>query len=181
MSTWQERDLDRRARLADRVDLSGIAAALRPVRKPDAPAAHPMKRSPMPARRTPMPRGGPLPHRRETARRQAIEPATTRRATVSNVVPSSIRAALWQRCGGRCEAMLPGCFGLAEHPHHRRLKSHGVDHSAGNLLAVCHRCHDVIHAHPEYSYAHRLMLRTGDDGPAHTGCPTTCITTHERP
>ncbi len=73
-----------------------------------------------------------------------------------SVVPAEVREALWRRCGGACEVRAIGCWGHAEHPHHRRLKAQGVDHSLANLLAVCAACHRFVHANVAESQAHRL-------------------------
>jgi hypothetical protein len=38
------------------------------------------------------------------------------------------------------------CRRPPEHVHHVRYRSHGVDHGMDNLVTLCCRCHDEIHA-----------------------------------
>jgi hypothetical protein len=78
-------------------------------------------------------------------------------------VPSSVRATVHRRSGGRCE--IEGCQRQAQHIHHRKMRSQGGENVATNLLHVCHRCHDNIHANPEASYRAGHLVKSW--APAH--------------
>jgi len=65
-------------------------------------------------------------------------------------IPAATRRAVKRRSEGSCEVC--GCGG-ADHMHHRKLRSQGVDHSPANLLHVHFGCHKEIHGNPERSYA----------------------------
>ena len=90
-----------------------------------------MKRSPMPARRTPMPRGSAL-------RRLSV---IRRRKLHHDPVWSAVRAVLWTRSGGRCEACGLHLDPATWQGHHRKLRARGGHHSATNALALCPACH----------------------------------------
>jgi hypothetical protein len=57
---------------------------------------------------------------------------------------------LRQRCGGRCEYMIPlaniRCSREAADPHHIKLRSRGRDDRLSNLLAVCRYHHGILDA-----------------------------------
>lgn len=65
------------------------------------------------------------------------------------------------RSGGSCEARVACRRSIAVHMHHRRRASR-VD-SRANLLHVCLKCHDWIHANPERSYELGLLVHSWDD------------------
>jgi hypothetical protein len=74
---------------------------------------------------------------------------TPRSVAVKNTqhrVPPMIRAMILERARVRCELhggqLVPGGYD----PHHRKQRSTGGHDEAFNLLAVCRRCHDMIHA-----------------------------------
>lgn len=93
---------------------------------------------------------------------RAKKPKQIRR-TRGNTVPQPALKALERRSGGACEALTDACWGPPEHPHHRRAKGpHGPDHSLPNLLAVCSACHRFLHARPDWSRRHGLILGAGD-------------------
>lgn len=74
-------------------------------------------------------------------------------------VSRSTREAVLNRANGRCEARVsPRCVGVPEHIHHRKLRRFG-DHTAVNLLAVCHACHIIIHSRPIRAYHSGMMVR----------------------
>lgn len=100
------------------------------------------------------------PHLKPEPRKKA--PKRLRRSH-GNTVPPDTLTALQRRSGGLCEVRAPGCWGRAEHPHHRRLKAHGVDHSLDGLLAVCVSCHSHVHHHVAESYARGWLVRTEAD------------------
>ena len=63
-----------------------------------------------------------------------------------------------------CEVMIPGvCGGLAEHWHHRQLRSQGGEHVVVNGIGICHDCHDYIHGHPSESYDNGWLVHGWDD------------------
>lgn len=67
-----------------------------------------------------------------------------------------------------CEALIPGvCGGVAEHWHHRQLRSQGGEHVVVNGIGICHDCHDYIHGHPAESYRNGWIVHGWDD-PAKT-------------
>ena len=68
------------------------------------------------------------------------------------------RKVVLKRSDGRCEARLPVCQGWAHHVHHILRRSQGGKHEESNLLSVCTRCHDYIHANPKES-AERNFLK----------------------
>lgn len=77
------------------------------------------------------------------------------------------RRAVHVRSEGRCEARCcDDCTGQFEHAHHRRLTAQGGNDTAENLLAVCHRCHNWIHAHPGEARELGLIVWQFDPAPA---------------
>lgn len=79
--------------------------------------------------------------------------------------PEATRQTVIDRAGGRCEVCRRTDLGPL---HHRRLKGMGGTSVAwsddpSNLLAVCPRCHDHIHANPAESYDRGLIVRRGDE------------------
>jgi hypothetical protein len=63
-----------------------------------------------------------------------------------------IGACWW--CGG----FLPESFAL----HHRKLRKHGGPDSLGNLLALCHGCHNLathaVHLNPQRAYDRGFLV-----------------------
>jgi hypothetical protein len=62
-----------------------------------------------------------------------------------------------------CQARTPECTGRVEHRHHRKLRSQGGDNSDANLLPVCSRCHNWIHANPKLAVERGLIVRSWED------------------
>ena len=60
----------------------------------------------------------------------------------------AVRPLIRQRSQGRCEIGLPGCWGVARDPHHRKLRSRGGTNDPSNILDACGACHDWAHANP---------------------------------
>lgn len=73
------------------------------------------------------------------------------------------RSAVRRRSRGICEVGSEVCTGEAQHFHHRKMRSAGGSHSEGNGLAVCHACHDYIHANPDLSYEHGWLLHSWEN------------------
>lgn len=103
-------------------------------------------------RRTPIGRRTPLRRARGPARArgpgEAPESAATGAVGPIHGMPwEDVRAAIWRRAGGRCEAC--GCpLELATmHGHHRQTRRVGPD-CPGNALALCASCHADAHAAP---------------------------------
>jgi hypothetical protein len=61
-----------------------------------------------------------------------------------------------RRAGGRCERCGRGMF-VFDH-HHRKLRSRGGGDSAANLVAICRRCHNWIHANPRQASVDGWMV-----------------------
>ena len=62
-----------------------------------------------------------------------------------------------------CEVRHPvTCSGAASHVHHRLRRSQGGKDVPENFVAVCVRCHDLIHREPKWAYANGWMVRSWD-------------------
>lgn len=62
-----------------------------------------------------------------------------------------------------CEALIPGvCGGVAEHWHHRQLRSQGGEHVVVNGIGICSDCHTYIHGHPAESYRNGWIVHPYD-------------------
>lgn len=96
-----------------------------------------MKRSPMPTRSSPL----------KAAKRKA-DPVTP-----------EVRAVVADRAGNRCER---GCGAVGEHAHHRQLRR-GGDHTAANLVWLCHSCHSEIHSRPSAMQNSGWLVSQYDD------------------
>jgi hypothetical protein len=69
-------------------------------------------------------------------------------------VDEQSRQAVSNRSSGWCEAGKMGvCRIVAEHVHHKMLRSQGGTDELDNLLHVCTNCHTWIHAHPAKAVA----------------------------
>lgn len=74
--------------------------------------------------------------------------------------------AAYERCHRRlgCEAGIVGvCRRRNEHAHHRQMRSQRGPTVDENLAGVCRPCHDFIHAHPNWSYRHGLLVPSWAD------------------
>lgn len=91
-----------------------------------------------PLKRTPMKRGeakiAPVSKTKKRRREQREGPSM-----------ADLRPILLRRCGGRCERCghVTGNFFEA---HHRQFRSRGGRDEIVNLVALCKRCHDWVHA-----------------------------------
>jgi hypothetical protein len=70
----------------------------------------------------------------------------------------AVRPLLRQRSQGRCEIGLPGCWGVARDPHHRKLRSRGGTNELRNLLDSCPNCHRRAHEEVELATALGLQV-----------------------
>lgn len=70
-------------------------------------------------------------------------PVPARPKRPATAVPKPIRDVVLARANGRCEAC--GGPSLFPHLHHRKLRSHGGQHTPENLIACDWRCHHAIH------------------------------------
>ena len=118
-----------------------------------------MKRSPLPRRRTPLPRGSAL---------RGL--SVIRRARLHHdPVWGAVKATVWTRSLGRCEAC-----GLHLDPstwsaHHRKLRSRGGRDSVANTLALCPEDHVLAPyaVHRDVAAAtHDGYIVSGSDDPA---------------
>ncbi len=81
-------------------------------------------------------------------KRSRINPVSARRRNRDKNYPEA-RRRVYDRCEGVCEAMWhPACNLRCEHVHHIAGRGGPDPHRLSNLLGVCHRCHDHIHANP---------------------------------
>lgn len=74
--------------------------------------------------------------------------------------PEDVKAAVWRRSNGKCEAgasLL--CRGVGSQLHHRQMRSAGGGETEANALNVCSICHRYIHDHPQESYAAGWLVR----------------------
>ncbi len=74
------------------------------------------------------------------------------------------RTAVGKRSGGQCErvrtlrnGMSFRCTNPAVHVHHRVRRSQGGTNDLSNLVHLCHRCHEWVHANPEAAREEGLM------------------------
>jgi hypothetical protein len=116
-----------------------------------------MKRSAL-VRKAPMPRGKVELKRTTPLKRSPFRP-TPKNDYEKDL--DRVRPTLHQRSKGLCEIRLPGCQGIAVHPHHRKLRSRGGSNDLSNLLDVCGNCHDWAHANPELATALGLQVPSG--------------------
>lgn len=71
---------------------------------------------------------------------------------------NELRPAVFARASWHCQAGIsPDCTGSADHAHHVLPRSAGGTDTLGNLLGVCWKCHDRLHAHPEESRRRGLL------------------------
>ena len=116
-----------------------------------------MKRSPMPARTSPLPRTR-LPvvpvQRREVAPSRPRKPSRP----PSDPLERLARQTVTQRSGGVCEAA--GCWEAATDWSHRVARSQGGPWTASNGVHLCAAHHRACHAHPALAVAAGLHLRS---------------------
>ena len=62
------------------------------------------------------------------------------------------------RSRGFCEITHLGCTGRIDQVHHKRRRSQGGDDTPENLLGVCAKAHELIHANPELSFERGWLL-----------------------
>lgn len=115
------------------------------------------------SRRAPLRRGKPLerrtPLRAQPRRTEGLNPAPAARKRRRPDIPRSSRRTVKARSGGWCEARIAAAAysGRAHHMHHRQSRRFG-DHSPGNLLHVCWRCHRWIHDHVAWALQRGLLV-----------------------
>lgn len=121
-------------------------------------------------KRTELKRKSPM--RRQTASRKASKVDFS----------ADVRALVRRRASDRCEVGIPnGCGGPIQHFHHRLLRSHGGTGTEENCLGACGRCHTAIHANPDWSYRHGLIVRSLNqpaDVANWSGCAIGCDENH---
>jgi 5-methylcytosine-specific restriction endonuclease McrA len=78
---------------------------------------------------------------------------------------AAVRKAVLLRDEGRCRR----CLREAAEVHHRRLKQRGGTkdeetlYGLSNLVSVCRRCHNEIHAEPALSYEQGWLVHSWQD------------------
>jgi 5-methylcytosine-specific restriction endonuclease McrA len=78
---------------------------------------------------------------------------------------AAVKREVFRDCGGRCQVGAPGCFGDAQHGHHKLPKAQGGDDVRANCLPVCFLCHRWRHDHPAESYARGFLLKREEARP----------------
>lgn len=73
----------------------------------------------------------------------------------------NLREALWQRCGGQCEAC-SGELDRGAQAHHRKRRSQGGDDSVTNLVLLHPLCHRRIHSHPAWAFDTGFLVHATD-------------------
>lgn len=93
-------------------------------------------------------------------RRSTLRRSSTKNAALERNLAKAKEHVRW-RANGMCEAASPACPPEGRHRgfhvHHIQPRSHGVDHSAENLLLCCFDAHDWIHAHPAEARVRGLL------------------------
>lgn len=100
-----------------------------------------------------MKRSGPLQRKTALQAKTPLKrtgPIKTRRRKEAGLAEA--RQQVFARSNGSCEARWPGCWGEADHAHHRLRRSQGGGHTPENLLAVCFHCHEQIHRNPARAF-----------------------------
>ena len=70
-----------------------------------------------------------------------------------------VTPALVARSGGKCElSHLEGCEGPPVR-HHKLMRSHGGTNELANLLFICDRHHNFLHANPALAYSEGWIIR----------------------
>lgn len=82
--------------------------------------------------------------------------------------PPALRAQLFERANGWCEAQLPGCLGRATEPCHRKHRKAGGrplgdDERLSNAWAGCAVCHRWTHDNPTEANDLGLILEEWQD------------------
>lgn len=115
-----------------------------------------MKRSPMPARKTPLKRT-PMKraHRSSMPVLDGPKPRKNRRGEAEF---RRARLASFLRTDGRCIV----CGKPAQHGHHRKRRSQGGPHDVENVIPLCSAHHSWVHSEPQRSYDLGLMIRASD-------------------
>ena len=123
----------------------------------------------MTLRRVPLKRNTPLRARRYWASTPKLDGPRARRRKVTDPTPEQ-RAEVMARTRGLCAYTWVGsftgerwrCRQQAAHVHHRKLRKQGGTNTLENLVPLCLRCHNVIHEHPETSYAEGWLIHAWD-------------------
>lgn len=92
---------------------------------------------------------------------QAQPPKQTRPVSRPKRDPAELKAAkavVRARSRGFCEIVHVGCTGQAVHVHHKRRRSQGGTDDPENLLHLCRKGHDFVHANPEISFRKGWLL-----------------------
>lgn len=71
---------------------------------------------------------------------------------------AAITPAVLARAGHFCEiGRCNGPLGI----HHRLRRSQGGQNTMENLMALCNRCHQLVHENPSWSYENGYLLKRG--------------------
>lgn len=69
---------------------------------------------------------------------------------ITKFVPAKIRREVKIRQGMRCAICTTKLPSESLQIHHIKFKSEGGDHDKENLTALCPKCHEYLHKHPEH-------------------------------
>lgn len=106
-----------------------------------------------------MKRGQPLSRQGPAIKRKRAVSRKSKAAGTYKQELDAMRPLVEVRAGYLCEVCR--AHGV-EVIHHRKRRSQGGTNSLANLLGLCRKDHDEIHANPRESYAWGLMLRRDD-------------------
>lgn len=129
-----------------------------------------MRRTPMPARRTPLRNTKALarktPLRAVSAGTQARSRA--RRTNPPPAVSPTVRALLLERAGGRCEVCGAPTLVTGVNVHHRQPRGAGGSKTPSvneppNLLHLCPPCHGLVESQRALAYTHGWLVKRPTD------------------
>lgn len=87
--------------------------------------------------------------------------------------PEKVKNEVARRYRMRCALGLPGCSGLIQEFHHRRLRSQGGLGLEENCLPLCLHCHGTAHSRRDWAHRHGIIVSSQRD-PAEVGVYTRC-------
>jgi hypothetical protein len=93
-------------------------------------------------------------------RKKPINPVSKRRRKRDKDY-QLMRAEVWMRARGRCEAPVHAddCTFECQEVHHLAGRVGPDPHNPDNLIGLSSACHRYVHAHPEWAYHYGLMRK----------------------
>lgn len=95
-------------------------------------------------------------------RRTPLSKARLKAAPTAGEAYATAREAVSARAGGLCECCGTRTPVALGHAHHRRRRSAGRDDGPANLIWLCLRCHEAIHAAPRASLREGRLISRHD-------------------